>query len=67
MGRGDFSALSLFRFHLSPFPPETPDTQATVRQKSPFSLWKKLLYNVISVIMLQGLYAWLIFLLLPLK
>ena len=23
------SALSLFRFHLSPFPPETPDTQAT--------------------------------------
>ena len=24
------SALSLFRFHLSPFPPETPDTQATV-------------------------------------
>ena len=22
------SALSLFRFHLSPFPPETPDTQA---------------------------------------
>ena len=24
------TALSLFRFHLSPFPPETPDTQATV-------------------------------------
>ena len=23
------SALFLFRFHLSPFPPETPDTQAT--------------------------------------
>ena len=22
------TALSLFRFHLSPFPPETPDTQA---------------------------------------
>ena len=22
------SALSLFHFHLSPFPPETPDTQA---------------------------------------
>ena len=22
------SALSFFRFHLSPFPPETPDTQA---------------------------------------
>ena len=22
------SVLSLFRFHLSPFPPETPDTQA---------------------------------------
>ena len=22
------SALSVFRFHLSPFPPETPDTQA---------------------------------------
>ena len=21
------SALSLFRFHLSPFPPETPDSQ----------------------------------------
>ena len=26
MGEG---ALSLFPFHLSPFPPETPDTQAT--------------------------------------
>ena len=28
--KGSFSpsALSLFRFHLSPFPPETPDTQA---------------------------------------
>ena len=25
---GGGSALSLFRFHLSPFPPETPDTQA---------------------------------------
>ena len=25
------SALSLFRFHLSPFPPETPDTQAIFR------------------------------------
>ena len=25
------SALSLFRFHLSPFPPETPDTQASRR------------------------------------
>ena len=24
------SALSLFRFHLSPFPPETPDTQAII-------------------------------------
>ena len=23
------SALSLFRFHLSPFPPEMPDTQAS--------------------------------------
>ena len=38
MGRGEGekrkegfspSALSLFRFHLSSFPPETPDTQAT--------------------------------------
>ena len=29
--KGSFSpsALSLFRVHLSPFPPETPDTQAT--------------------------------------
>ena len=27
-GRFSPSALSLFRFHLSPFPPETPDTQA---------------------------------------
>ena len=27
------SALSLIRFHLSPFPPETPDTQA-----SPFQI-----------------------------
>ena len=25
------SALSLFRFHLSPFPPETPATQARVK------------------------------------
>ena len=25
------SALSLFRFHLSPFPPETPDTQASTQ------------------------------------
>ena len=25
---GERGALSLFRFHLSPFPPETPDTQA---------------------------------------
>ena len=24
------SALSLFRFHLSSFPPETPDTQASI-------------------------------------
>ena len=24
------SALSLFRFHFSPFPPETPDTQAII-------------------------------------
>ena len=23
-------ALSLFRYHLSSFPPETPDTQATI-------------------------------------
>ena len=27
-GRFSPSALSLFRFHLSPFPPETPYTQA---------------------------------------
>ena len=27
-GSFSLSALSLFRFHLSPFPPETPDTQA---------------------------------------
>ena len=29
--KGSFSpsALSFFRLHLSPFPPETPDTQAT--------------------------------------
>ena len=26
------SALSLFRFHLSPFPPETPDTQAMLNR-----------------------------------
>ena len=26
---GEGGALSLFRFHFSPFPPETPDTQAT--------------------------------------
>ena len=41
MGRGEGekrsfspSALSLFRFHLSSFPPETPDTQATKRKPS---------------------------------
>ena len=28
---GGGEALSLFRFHLSPFPPETPDTQANVK------------------------------------
>ena len=29
---GGGEALSLFRFHLSPFPPKTPDTQArTIR------------------------------------
>ena len=28
MGEGGGGPLSLFRFHLSPFPPETPDTQA---------------------------------------
>ena len=27
-GGGTCFALSLFGFHLSPFPPETPDTQA---------------------------------------
>ena len=27
-GGGEEKALSLFRFHFSPFPPETPDTQA---------------------------------------
>ena len=27
------SALSLFRFHLSPFPPKTPDTQARMKSK----------------------------------
>ena len=27
-GEGGRRALSLFRFHLSSFPPETPDTQA---------------------------------------
>ena len=39
-GRGDFrwgsgkgGALSLFCFHLSPFPPETPDTQASIMSK----------------------------------
>ena len=29
-GGGGRRALSLFRFHLSPFPPETPDTQASL-------------------------------------
>ena len=29
-GRGVGGALSLFRFHLSPFPLETPDTQARI-------------------------------------
>ena len=29
VGGGGRTALSLFRFHLFPFPPETPDTQAS--------------------------------------
>ena len=32
---GEETALSLFRFHLSPFPPETPDTQATIEEPKP--------------------------------
>ena len=34
--KGSFSpsALSLFRFHLSPFLPETPDTQARAKHRS---------------------------------
>ena len=37
-GGGGEKALSLFRFHLSPFLPETPDTQARKYKK----LWKTL-------------------------
>ena len=33
------SALSLFRSHLSPFPPETPDTQAKVQLSAQFSFY----------------------------
>ena len=32
-GGDEEKALSLFRFHLSPFLPETPDTRATASQK----------------------------------
>ena len=33
MGEGvEEKALSLFCFHLSPFPPETPDTQANLNR-----------------------------------
>ena len=33
MGEGvEEKALSLFRFHLSPFPPETPDTQVNLNR-----------------------------------
>ena len=33
MGEGEGGeALSLFRFHLSPFPPEMPDTLATTAE-----------------------------------
>ena len=33
MGEGEGGeALSLFRFHLSPFPPEMPDTQDTTAE-----------------------------------
>ena len=49
MGRGEGekrkegfspSALSLFRFHLSSFPPETPDTQATrTPESAPDTCW----------------------------
>ena len=35
-GRFSPSALSLFGFHLSTFPPETPDTQATTIMISQF-------------------------------
>ena len=40
-GGGEEKALHLFRFHLSPFPPETPDTQARKYTK----LWKTL-FNI---------------------
>ena len=33
-GRFSPSALSVFRFHLSPFPPETPDTRANIQKES---------------------------------
>ena len=40
-GGGEEKALHLFRFHLSPSPPETPDTQARKYTK----LWKTL-FNI---------------------
>ena len=43
------SALSLFRFHLSPFPPETPDTQASDQPLIPTSpLLKKQQFSTSS-------------------
>ena len=45
------SALSLFRFHLSPFPPETPDTQAI------FAILSTTLYITRRVLMLITLTA----------
>ena len=35
-GGGEKSSLSPFHFHLSPFPPEMPDTQATIQYNKIF-------------------------------
>ena len=44
------SPLSLFRFHLSPFPPETPDTQATQRKLQLLKRNQTLYYLALNIV-----------------
>ena len=48
-GRRGFppSAFSLFHFHLSPFPPETPDTQAIFSNSRCFNVTQSRMLNLL--------------------